>query len=133
MDRLDRLAGAIDRRGVPGGAYSLAALAVPDRTTPPAPPDRPGPHPPAVGMSQVRTARALLALFSEHDAAFGAGPVRESLRQYLASTVVWLRSDSAPAVRATCSPSPDSSPTCVPSPTSTPTATARRSSTTSSA
>lgn len=102
VERLDDVLRDIDRRGVALiGAYSLAALAIPH-------------GPPAVGrasrsalggsmpvgMEQVASARQLLTLFSRGDAAFGAGTVREPLRQYLSTTLLpWLRSDIKPAVR----------------------------------
>jgi len=102
VDRLEQLAALLSLRGLaPGDVYSLAVLAVPQwsqQVTPPRP--APGVRPAAVGMAQVGAARTLLALLSQHDAAFGAGQVLVPLRQYLATAVVpWLRADAPPAVR----------------------------------
>ncbi|MFE3186263.1 hypothetical protein ACFXKR_36180 [Streptomyces violascens] len=82
------------------GAYSLAALTVPNwstRTTL------------ALGTAQPRQrsaahdiddARTMLALFSRHDASFGGGQVRRALSGYLATTLApWLRRDTSPRLR----------------------------------
>ncbi|MFC9842593.1 hypothetical protein ACFWFF_00050 [Streptomyces sp. NPDC060223] len=102
VDHLDHLLHLTDRRGVALlGAYSLGALTVPHwapvtsrRTAP-----RSGAGM-AVGMAQVESARELLAVLARGDAAFGAGPIRQPLRQYLATTLLpWLRADMKPTVR----------------------------------
>lgn len=102
VEHLDRILRATDRRGLTLlGAYSLAALAIPagppataeGRPTAAAPPASAGPV-------HVSSARELLTVFSRSDITFGAGSVREPLRQYLSTTVLpWLRSDMKPAVR----------------------------------
>ncbi|MFI6339849.1 hypothetical protein [Streptomyces sp. NPDC050535] len=102
VEHLDRILRDTGRRSVAlVGAYSLAALAVPygppsdvkPRTSAADPPTR-------IGMAHVTSARELLALLSRADASFGAGPVREPLRQYLSTTLLpWLRCGMKPAVR----------------------------------
>lgn len=120
VEGLDEVLRAAGRRRIAlGGAYSLAALALPygPLTVPdgPAAPRRgqPGvPHGPSelkrpspvapgrVDLTHVASACELLALFSRGDAVLGAGPVYEPLRQYLAATLLpWLRRDMKPAVR----------------------------------
>ncbi|MFE9768029.1 hypothetical protein ACFYPC_26510 [Streptomyces sp. NPDC005808] len=103
VERLDDVLRDIDRRGAARiGAYSLAALAIPNG--PPAAGRAPLSALDAsmpVGMEQAASAQQLLALFSRGDAAFGAGTVREPLRQYLSTTLLpWLRSDMKPGVRS---------------------------------
>ncbi|WP_079181044.1 hypothetical protein [Streptomyces sp. CB00316] len=112
VERLDEVLPEIARRRAAFvGAYSLAALAIPygqltllhgsseHTRPPPAPAVPPGPRG-RVGRDHVASAHELLALFSRGDAAFGAGPVYEPLRQYLSATVLpWLKGDMKPAVR----------------------------------
>jgi hypothetical protein len=108
VDRLADVLRAIDRRGVALiGAYSLAALAIPHgpNALPGSPagdrvPVSASGAPTTVGTPHVESARELLTLFSHGDAAFGAGAVREPLRQYLSTTVLpWLMCDMKPGVR----------------------------------
>ncbi|MGW2387033.1 hypothetical protein [Streptomyces lincolnensis] len=102
VERLDRIMRDTDRRSLAlVGAYSLAALTIP--TGPPtAEEGRPAAiaAPVSVGPAHVSSARELLTVFSRSDIVFGAGSVREPLRQYLSTTLLpWLRSDMKPAVR----------------------------------
>lgn len=102
VERLDRILRDTDRRSLAlVGAYSLAALAIPTGPST-AGEGRPAAFaPPAsVGPAHVTSARELLTVFSRSDIVFGAGSVREPLRQYLSTTLLpWLRSDMKPAVR----------------------------------
>nr|WP_239157850.1 hypothetical protein [Streptomyces sp. SID13726] len=98
--RLERILGDTDRRGLARlGAYSLAALAIPPGVSEAA--RIPAAEPSArVDASQVRLAREMLTVFSRGDAAFGAGSIREPLRQFLSTALLpWLRRDMKPAVR----------------------------------
>ncbi|MFF7445919.1 MULTISPECIES: hypothetical protein [unclassified Streptomyces] len=102
VERLDRILRDTDRRSLAlVGAYSLAALAIPTGA-PPAGDGRPAAFatPVPVGAAHVSAARELLIVFSRSDIVFGAGSVREPLRQYLSTTLLpWLRSDTKPAIR----------------------------------
>ncbi|WP_317454050.1 hypothetical protein [Streptomyces sp. TRM68416] len=102
VEHLDRILRDTDRRSVAlAGAYSLAALAVSHGPLSGTRPHTSAADPPTrVGTAHVTSAGELLALFSRSDASFGAGPVREPLRQYLSTTLLpWLRCDMKPAVR----------------------------------
>lgn len=102
VERLDRILRDTSRRSVAlVGSYSLAALAVPQGPPFAANPLTSAANPASrVDMTQVSSARELLVLFSRADASFGAGPVREPLRQFLSTTLLpWLRCDMKPAVR----------------------------------
>jgi hypothetical protein len=104
LDRLDQLSRPIDRRSLnAAGVYSLAVLAIPNWSAPTgaaAPPGPPGSRRSPVTMEHVQAARSMLALLSQHDATFGAAPVRETLRQYLSTSVIpWLRADAPARVR----------------------------------
>lgn len=102
VERLDRVLRDTDRRSLAlVGAYSLAALAIP-AGLPASKEGRPAAFAPtaSVGPAHVSSARELLTVFSRSDITFGAGSVREPLRQYLSSTLLtWLRSDMKPAIR----------------------------------
>ncbi|MFF5611267.1 hypothetical protein ACFY65_33625 [Streptomyces cellulosae] len=102
MERLDRILHETDRRSLAlVGAYSLAALAIPSGPVSAGEGRAAASAPPAsVDAAHVASARELLTVFSRSDIVFGAGSVREPLRQYLSTTLLpWLRSDMKPAVR----------------------------------
>lgn len=63
--------------------------------------DRPPTAPqPAPGAPDLAAARAMLRLFSCHEAWFGGGSARHALRGYLATNITtWLGQDLRPAVR----------------------------------
>mgnify|MGYP003945328835 CR=1 FL=1 len=102
VERLDRILCDTDRRSLAlVGAYSLAALAIPSGPVRAGEGEAAASAPPAsVSPAHVASARELLTVFSRSDVVFGAGSVREPLRQYLSTTLLpWLRSDMKPAVR----------------------------------
>ena len=80
--------------GHDGRPYRMAGLAVP--TWPPPHPDHgsPGDTPARPGTTEVRSATAMLRLFSDTDMMFGGGHARIALASYLRTTIApWLASD----------------------------------------
>lgn len=102
VDMLEGLDDPFGRRDLTlSGVYSLAALAVPTWAPPSARPDPAARADLArVGPAQIDVCRALLPVFSRHDAAFGAGGVRHAMRHFLATSVAgWLRQPAEPRFR----------------------------------
>jgi tetratricopeptide (TPR) repeat protein len=87
--------------GHDGQPYRTAALAVPawpDLSPSPASQPPPGDNRP--GRPEVRSAAAMLRLFSDTDMVFGGGHARLALAGYLRSTIApWLAGDTRPNVR----------------------------------